>query len=185
MEKNDSVEKADKKVVLSDPRLARVKNEEINVVEKAGAKINSVKMKVTNTPVDKNISGTTDYSNRKSNSKTSILARSSTSEEFRKTQFVSFKTPSSLPKVIERKRKLFDKIRAKQHHGNNISGGEEKGVGDESLGVSTTSGDTSKVCQDQHEKVKSRDAGQQSPTVLKRLSTAKLVTDPRVTTPTP
>ena len=167
MEKNDSVEKADKKVVLSDPGLARVKSEEINFVEKAGAKINSVKMKVINT--DKNISGTTDYSNRKSNSKTSILARSSTSEEFIKTQFVSFKTPSSLPKVIERKRKLFDKIRAKQHHGNNIGGGEEKRVGDESLGVSTTSGDTSKVCQDQHEKVKSRDAGQLSPPVLKRL----------------
>ena len=118
-------------------------------------------MKVINTPVDKhkNISGTTDYSNRKSNSKTSILARSSTSEEFRKTQFVSFKTPSSLPKVIERKRKLFDKIRAKQHHGNNIDGGE----GEKCVRVSTTSGDTSKVCQDQHERVKSRDAGQQSP----------------------
>ena len=77
--------------------------------------------------------------------------------------------------MIERKRKLFDKIRAKQHHGNNNGGGEEKGVGDESLGVSTTPGDTSKVCQDQHEKVKSRDAGQKSPPVLKRLLTAKLV----------
>ena len=82
---------------------------------------------------------------------------------------------ATLPKVIERKRKLFDKIRAKQHHGNNIGGGEGKGLVDENVGVSTTSGDTSEVCQDQQERVKSRDAGQQSPPVLKRLQTAKLV----------
>ena len=134
--------------------------------------------------VDNNISGTTDNVNKNSSRKTSTLAKLSTpNNEYYTKKFVSFKTPSSLPKVRERKRELIDKIRAKKHHGNNIDGGGGGGGGEKCVRVSTTSGDTSKVCQDQHEKVKSRDAGQQSPPVLKRLSTAKLVTDPRVTTP--
>ena len=161
-EKEDIVEK----VIRSEEINGELVRSSRKGVEKAGAKSDSVNKKVTSTPVDINIPGTTDNVNKNSSRKTSTLAKLTTpNNEYYLKKFVSFKTPSSLPKVRERKRELMDKIKAKQHHGNNIDGGE----GEKCVRVSTTSGDTSKVCQDQHEKVKSRDAGQLSPPVLKRL----------------
>ena len=85
-------------------------------------------------------------------------------------QFITFKTPSSLPEVINNKKRLINRIRAKQHHGGGEGGEKGGGRGDgDSIKVSTTTeGDTITMAEDNPVKVISRENSPRSPTVLKR-----------------
>ena len=77
-----------------------------------------------------NISAIADNINIKSSSNTSTVTNSSssTSDLVYKKQFITFKTPSSRTEMIEKKKVMMNRIRAKQHRGGDDGG--EKGGGE-------------------------------------------------------